>query len=316
MTIRAAAMQIASVPGDRAATLEKACTWIDRAAEQKIELLVFPEWYHPGIELFVLAKNPENRYEHFMDEFKAQLDTIPGPTTDRISEKAREHGMHIVYGIIALLPGGQMANTSALFGPDGDILNVHRKTVLTPGLETPELTKGDELNVISTALGEIGQLICADASLPESPRVLAIKGAEIICHSMGSFYVDDPDKRYVVRDITLRSHCSPSRAIDNNVFIVVANLVGVHGGMEFYGKSRIMNPRGDIIAEGQEDISSEELVIADIDLAERKEGNTPFRLIDRRRPEIYGDILNPNPVSGGLVWHDPARGEQPEEAAE
>ncbi|HIF10979.1 MAG TPA: carbon-nitrogen hydrolase family protein [Sneathiellales bacterium] len=296
--------------------MEKACSWIDRAAEEHIELLVFPEWFHPGIELFVLAKKPEARYEHIMGEFRAQLTAVPGPATDRIAQKAREHGMHVVYGMIELLPGGQMANSSVLFGPDGAILNVHRKTVLTPGLETPELTPGDELNVTSTALGEIGQLICADASLPESPRVLAIKGADIICHSMGSFYVDDPDKKYVVRDITLRSHCSPSRAIDNNVFVVVANLVGMHGGLEFYGKSRIMDPQGEIIAEGQEDVSSEELVIADIDLTKREEGHLPFRLIDRRRPELYGELLSPNSDSGGLVWHDTAQDKRSEEAAE
>lgn len=306
MAIRVAALQIGSVPGDPAGTLEKACTWLDRAAREKVELAVFPEWYYPSLEFFVRAKTQKEHYEQLMAEFRAQLEPIPGPATERIGEKAREHKMHVVFTMIECQASGRLANASVFLEPQGEILNVHRKTVLTPGYETPELTPGDELNVVSTPLGKIGQLICADASCPEAPRILAIKGAEIICHSMGAFYLDDPANRYVVREIVERSHYSPSRALDNNVFFVTANLTGVHGGVEFFGKSRIMNPRGEIIAEGREGIEAEELVIADIDLAEREEGNLPFRLIDRRRPEIYREILTPNPLAGKVEWHEPA----------
>lgn len=179
MTVRAAALQIGSVPGDAEATLDKACTWIDRAAEQNIELLVFPEWYYPGLQIYVEAKTKTDRYEHCMGIFKAQLDEIPGHATHRIGAKAREHGMHIVFAMIELRADGRMANASVLFSNEGKILNVHRKTVLTPGYETPELVAGDELNVTSTPLGNLGQLICADASLIETPGTLLDPNAQI-----------------------------------------------------------------------------------------------------------------------------------------
>jgi predicted amidohydrolase len=156
--------------------------------------------------------------------------------------------------------------------------------------------------VVSTPFGGIGQLICADASLPEAPRILAIKGAAIICHSMAFFYLDDRDNRRLGVDLMERSHCSPSRAIDNNVFIVTANLTGTFGGVEFFGRSRITNPQGEVIAMASEGVGADELLVADLDLSERDEGRLPFRLIDRRRPEIYADILTPNPLSGRVAW--------------
>lgn len=309
MKIRAAAIQIGPLPGDPRGSLEKACSWLDRAASRGVKLSVLPEWFYPDPDLLARAKAGERSDAALMAQFRKLVEPIPGPAIERIAAKAREHDMYVAFAMIEKRPDEGLSNSSALISPSGEILGVHRKTVLTPRYETPELIPGDELAVIDTPIGGIGQLICADASCPEAPRILAIKGAAIVCHPMAIFYLPDRSNRHLGVDIMERSHCSPSRSIDNNLFIVTANLTGVFGGVEFFGRSRIMGPTGETLAQGPEGVGKEELVVADLDLSQRELGHLPFRLIDRRRPEIYGAILTPNPLANRVDWQGEAEGE-------
>ena len=290
--MRVACVQIAPVEWDPAATVAKAEEWLDRAAAAGVELAVFPEGYLPGYSAIQRAKQGGSPAE--VAAVLASLEQIPGPATGRIGAKAREHGLHVVFGMLGWAGGGDRpCNASVLFGPDGSILNIHKKAHLTPVYEAPDFEAGSEFAVTGTALGPIGNMVCADFTLPETTRLLAVKGARLVCGSLAAW--SEPG----VVNIYLRSHTSPSKALDNDLFLVMCNFVGRNAGMEFIGRSRIIDRSGELVAEGGEGPDAEELVIADLDLEQA--GGAPFRLMDRRRPELYAGLLAPNDVTE-VVW--------------
>ena len=298
--LRVAAVQIGPVDFDAEATVAKAEEWLIDAGEQGVGLAVLPEGYLPGFAAIREAKasGEPQRLTEVMEAF----DTVPGAATDRVGEIARRYEMVVAFGMLAhAVPGERPTNVSVLIDSDGTIGNVHRKIHLTPTIEAPDFTPGSDIAVADTAAGCIGNMICADFSLPETTRILAIKGARVICGSLAGFYVPGPDAEQVVRHLFLHSHTSPTRAIDNSVYLVLANMVGRSGDLEFFGKSRIISPDGRILAEGGEGAGCEELVVADID-TDVDRGDMPFRLIDRRRPDLYEDILLPNPNVGAIEW--------------
>ena len=195
--LRAAAVQICPVDGDAEATLAKAEQWLADAGEQGVKLAVLPEGYLPGFALIREAKesgDPQRLAEVF-DAF----DTVPGVATDRIGKIARRYEMVVAFGMLARAEEGERpTNVSVLIDENGEIANIHRKIHLTPTIEAPDFTPGNSLAVADTAAGCIGNMICADFSLPETTRILAIKGARVICGSLAGFYVDGPDAEQVV----------------------------------------------------------------------------------------------------------------------
>ena len=298
--LRAAAVQIGPVDFDAEATVAKAEQWLVDAGERGVGLAVLPEGYLPGFAAIREAKASGEPQQ--LAEVLGAFDTVPGAATARVGEIARRYKMVVAFGMLARADEGEKpTNVSVLIDENGDIANVHRKIHLTPTIEAPDFTPGTSLAVAETAAGCIGNMICADFSLPETTRILAIKGARVICGSLAGFYVPGPDAEQVVRHLFLHSHTSPTRAIDNSVYLVLSNMVGRSGDLEFFGKSRIISPDGKILAEGGEGAGCEELVVADID-TDVDRGDMPFRLIDRRRPDLYEDILLPNPNVGAIEW--------------
>lgn len=293
--MKVAAVQIGPTEGDAEATLVKAEAWLDRAAAEGVDLAVLPEAYLPGFAAIQAAKSSGSDEE--LAAVLAALEPIPGPATARIGAKALEHGMHVVFGMLGWTGGAKPVNASVLFGSDGSILNVHRKAHLTPVYEAPDFEAGTEFAVTNTVLGPVGNMICADFSLPETTRILAIKGARIVCGSLAIW--DEPS----VRQLYLLSHTSPARALDNDLYLVMANLACVNAGLRFFGRSRIIDPCGNLLAEGVEGTEAEQLVVAEIDLDAAVD--VPFRLIDRRRPELYGELLSSNPTPRPLEWRRP-----------
>lgn len=299
MNIRAAAVQIGPVDGDVEATIANCVHWLDRAAEQGVRLAVLPELVVPGVAGLVEISAAPDRAAA-LRELAASVPTVGGDWTRPIAECARAHRMTVVVGTLAS-EDDALINASVLIDESGEIVGVHRKAHLTPEVEEPYIRAGDRLEVHDTSLGRLAHPICADLSLPETTRVLAIKGAQIVCGPVGFFYepgADGANRRWM-RQMYLHSHSSTSRAVDNGIFLITSNLTGRSGGIEFFGRSRIIDPNGDVLAEGEEGVGVEQLVVTDLDL---DAGNKmPFSLVGRRRPELYDDILSKN-VAGPVGW--------------
>ncbi len=298
--VRVAAVQIGTIEGDPDGTVAKAEEWLDKAGSESVQLAVFPEGYLPGYAEIQEAKASGS--EDALREVLESLDPVPGPATERIAAKAREHEMVVAFGMLARAEEGERpTNTSVLINHEGSIINVHRKVHLTPVYEAPDFDPGSQFTVSETDIGVLGNMVCADFTLPESSRILAIKGARVLCGSVAAFYLPEPEPRDDVRHLYTTAHTSPTRALDNAVFMVMANMCGWNAGLEFFGISRIIAPNGKILAEGGEGAGNEELVIADID-PDDLDGGMPFRLIDRRRPDLYDELLTPNPGYTSVDW--------------
>jgi predicted amidohydrolase len=143
---------------------------------------------------------------------------------------------------------------------------------------------GDRADVYRTDLGNVAMMVCYDGVMPELSRVMALKGAEIICGVYAApGWIPGGNRRL--------EHIAGMRARENGVYYVLCNRVGRQEDWQFIGGSTIAAPTGDIVA--QDATTDEALVHADLSgdlLIRTRVEQTIFR---DRRPELYGLLCEP-----------------------
>ena len=164
--VKLAVVQAAPVFLDRAATVEKACSYIRQAGKEGAALVAFPESFIPAYPDWVWAVPPGE--EGTLNELYAGLFEnaveIPGPDTQALCQAARAAGVYVVVGVTERSPqtsNGSLYNTLLYIDPQGSVMGRHRKLVPTGG-ERLVWAPGDgsTLQVYDTPLGKIGGLIC------------------------------------------------------------------------------------------------------------------------------------------------------------
>ncbi len=229
--------------------LAKAEAFVRLAAERGAALVVLPEVFSwRGRQ----KKAPE------------QVESIPGPTTQRLQDLATQLGIHLLAGSFLEGAGEVRAyNTSLLISPQGDLLAQYRKIHLfdvdIPGQvsikESDSMKPGEDVVVASTPLGTVGLSVCYDLRFPELYRGLSRKGAEII--SVPSAFTFPTGAAHW--EVLLRA-----RAIENQVYIIAPNQIGKNVyGFADYGNSMIIDPWGKILARAPD---RECFITAEIDL--------------------------------------------------
>ncbi len=273
---RYAAIQMHPTLLDPDANLKKVEAWIDQVSA---EVVVFPECSLTGYALSAA-------------EAAALAEPIPGPRTDRLALACRRSGRIAAVGTIEADEEGHCFNTMVLIGPRG-VLGSYRKTHL-PFLGVDRyLAAGDSLGPpIPTTVGRLGLLICYDLRLPEPARVLAVAGAQVIVLSTAW-----PASARLYPEFLARS-----RAAENGVYLVAANRIGVERGTQYLGRSLIVGPDGEVLAEATSD--REEVLVADVDpsRSDRKKrvftpGEYELDLFEDRRPELYATLIAPPAAS-------------------
>lgn len=269
-TVRVAAAQFFS-GSDVVANLELVIGYMRQAAGQGAQLLVTPE-----------NSNRVRDYASREECFELS-ESIDGAFVAGIRAAARELGIMVAVGVdLRAGTSPDVHITQILIDSTGEILHVHHKTVFWDYEYTLFTSGVKPLEVIDTRIGRIGMLLCADGIVPEVPRVLALKGAQILTNSLNS---RGPDE--------MRVH-EPLRAIENHVWHVAANTVGGPAdGYPWTGGSQIITPTGEILACAGE--TDEGMVIADITpgSAHPKRHTGVGDLNSFRRPELYGELLTP-----------------------
>jgi len=277
--VKVAAVQMGSKLGAKAENTEKIIEWTRRAAEEGTELICFPELsvtgYWKDDRVFDIAEN------------------VPGQSTEKLAKVAEELGVFICAGI-AEKEKSIVYNAQFLVGPDGYI-GKYRKTHMPDG-EYPFYAVGYQIPVFNLRKCKVGISTCYDNRHPELPRILALKGAEIIlmphawtCKKIkneGGFHWETAEER---RETIMRF--IPSRAYDNRVFVIYLDQAGVVSeDVRFPGKSLILDPEGRVITESQGE--GEQILYAILkgrDLEEIRSlraGRSHFTL-RLRRPELY-----------------------------
>ncbi|RME82988.1 MAG: carbon-nitrogen hydrolase family protein [Caldilineae bacterium] len=184
--VSVAVIQSAPVLFNREATVAKACRLIEQAAAQGARLLLFPEAYIPAYPrgfsfgMVVGRRKPWGR-ELWQLYWENAVD-IPGPSTERLAEAARQAGVYVAIGVIerdSTFSRGTLYCTLLYLGPDGSILGKHRKLKPT-GAERLVWGEGDgsTLTVVDTDFGKVGGLICWENYMPLARMAMYGKGVE------------------------------------------------------------------------------------------------------------------------------------------
>jgi N-carbamoylputrescine amidase len=272
--VRIALAQLSASP-DRTVNLERAIEALRHAAAAGAELVAFPEL---AIDRFFPCCRGDRAA-------LALAEPVPGPTTDRIAELARELGVVVVFNLFERDAAGRTFDSSPVFDADGALLGVTRMIHITdfPGFhEQDYYHPGDRgAPVYPTRVGRVGVAICYDRHYPEYMRALGGGGAELVVIPQAGVTGEWPEGMY---EAEVRA-----AAFQNGYFTALCNRVGREGDLEFAGESFVVDPEGRVIARGA--AGRDDLVIADLDLAAAAT-STARRLFWRdRRPELYGGWL-------------------------
>lgn len=281
--VTVAAAHLAPVYLDVRATVDKACDYIRRAADDGVQLVVFPESFIPGFPLWPALSAPIYNHDLFK-RFAAASLHVPGPEILKICTAARDAGIIVSVGISEATKQsvGCLWNSNLLIGADGAILNHHRKLVPT-FFEKLVWANGDGagLTVSDTPIGRIGALICGENTNPLARYSMIAQGEQIHISSYPPIWpTHDPssnDRYDLASAIRIRAGAHSFEAkvfnvvaaarLDETAFDVLAELGDdalriVKESPK--GVSMILGPSGLPIAETSKD--EDQLLVETIDL--------------------------------------------------
>jgi len=261
----ACVVQPTPLPYDKAGNLRRALAWMEEAHAHGASLIVFPEMFLTGY----LIK----------DRLAELTEDLPdGPSLAVLREKAKALSLAVVIGLPVKDPdSGRPWNAMVMIDRDGSIPHVAAKTHMFGG-EEKMFARGASLKAFDTSFGRMGILVCYDGEFPETARTLALDGAKLLvmCAANMTPYED-------YHPVYMRA-----RAMENCVYGLYCNYVGVERRFHYCGQSGAWHPTGKILA--QMDTETESLFYVPVDLSETDTSQGLLSQLDylnRRRPEIY-----------------------------
>jgi predicted amidohydrolase len=255
VSFTAAGLRIMPERWNKAANLAKFEKYARLASSRGAQLAIAPEGFLEGYVANVKA-NPGVTEERYRDI----AETLDGAPLLRVRTLARELKMYLGLGF-AEKRGGRLYNSMVVYSPEGEVALHYSKAHNDD--DEPYNALGAEFPVASTPFGKWGALICYDRQLPETARILSIKGAQLILVPAWGGHGD-------MNDAMMRT-----RAFENSVWVMFVHPQRV----------LIIDPRGNIVA--QDDRGPDQVVTARIQL----DGRIGKGAIRSRRPDVYGDIL-------------------------
>jgi predicted amidohydrolase len=281
-------------------TLDRLIALLERAAADGAQLVVFPELAFTTFFPRWLFESTQELDAYFERD-------MPGPQTRALFDRARELGVGFHVGYAELTPEGQRFNAAILVAPEGSVIGKYRKVHLPGSVEPREGARFQQLEKRYFAYGDLGfptfrapaslgggvlgMMICNDRRWPEAWRVLALRGAELVCLGYNSAAYDPNGGGS--EDAALRTFHSKlvaqSNAYMNATWAVAVAKAGDEDGSGLIGGSCIVDPNGVIKAEAG--TLGDEVIVADCDLDACAQGKEKmFNFAAHRRPHWYGPI--------------------------
>lgn len=274
--------------------LRRAAERVREAARSGAQVVCLPELF---------------RTQYFCQREDAALfelaEPIPGPSTELMSQVAREQNVVIISSVFERRARGLYHNTAVVLDSDGSSKGIYRKMHIPDDplyYEKFYFTPGDlGFKAFDTHYGRVGALVCWDQWYPEGARLTALQGANILFYPTAiGWHPDEKAESGKAQHDAWRT-IQRGHAIANGVFVAVVNRVGhefgdIRGqraegkGLEFWGGSFVCDPFGRIIAEGTN--NKEEILIAECDLRQIEEVRRNWPFLRDRRIDSYSAICH------------------------
>jgi len=289
-TTRVAAVSMNGYLGAPERVLSAIDGWCERAAAEKVELVLFPE-------LVVHGHCTPNTFQ--------LAEPVPdGPSVNRLVHIARQHHLVLCAGM-SEKERDIVYNTQVLVGPDG-FIGKQRKLHLSRD-EAFYYKGGRDLPVFDIGPCKVGMVICYDNQFPEIARVLALRGTDVILMPHAARFIlweDTPESEAKARRYAynfLEKYAL--RARENACFAVLADQAGRAGHVKHWpsdsenqphhaGAALIWGPDGELLAATQKERIREEMIVATLDAnllgEQRALANYMLRT---RRPELFGELV-------------------------
>lgn len=251
-------VQFAPAFGDIDANIERIGILLEHCREA--DLLVLPELASTGYrfasreEALSLAQGDDGEFVQFL------------------AAQCARHDFHLVAGFNER-EDGLLYNSSVLVGPHG-VVGKFRKLHLF--MDEKDIFEPGNLGLPLFDIGQckVGLLICFDWVFPEAWRVLAMQGADIICHPSNLV-------------LPYAQQAVPVHAMLNRIYAVTCNRTGTERDLAFTGQSIIASPGGEVLSRAATDREASSIVEVDIGAARDKRITPRNDVIKDRRTDVY-----------------------------
>lgn len=258
---------------DKATNVARGLANLEAAARRGAEVACYAElafeWFHP--------QRPAS------GDVRALAEPLDGPLVTAFQRRARELGVVVVLNLFER-DGDRTFDASPVIDADGSLLGVTRMVHITEYAcfhEQGYYAPGDRgAPVYRTRAANVGVAICYDRHFPEYMRALAIAGADLVVVPQAGATGEWPEGLYEGE--------MKVAAFQNGYFVALCNRVGQEECLHFAGESFVCAPDGAVVARAQ---GTDEILVADIDLAATAKSHARELFLKHRRPELYAEWL-------------------------
>jgi N-carbamoylputrescine amidase len=270
---------------DPEANLAKAIAGIREAAQGGAQIVCLQELFRGPY--FCQREDPAN--------FDL-AEPVPGPSTERLGQAARQTGTVIVASLFERRAAGVYHNTAAVLDADGSLCGIYRKMHIPDDplyFEKYYFTPGDlGFRAFDTRFGRVGVLVCWDQWYPEGARLTALRGADVLFYPTAIGWHPAEKAPYGTAQHNAWELIQRSHALANGVYVAAVNRVGHEGppdgGLEFWGASFVSDPFGQVLQRASHD--REEVLVVPCDRRRLEEVRRHWPFLRDRRIDAYGDI--------------------------
>lgn len=254
-----------------------------------------------GADLVVLCELHSSLY--FCQEESSQYfdlaQTIPGPLTKILAEAAKDNNVVIIGSLFEKRADGLYHNTAVVFDKDGSLSGMYRKMHIPddPGYyEKYYFALGDlGFTPIQTSIGKLGVMVCWDQWFPESARLMALAGAQVLIYPSAIGWDPNDDANEQQRQFQAWQTIQQSHAIANNLPLISTNRIGYEKdpsdqskAIDFWGQSFVTDTMGKIIIQASSE--NAETIQTRIDLTETEQTRQLWPYLRDRRIDAYNDL--------------------------
>lgn len=252
---------------------QEAVDSVDQAAEQAREA---------GAELLVVPEAFLSGYAIGAEAVQQLAEPADGQYVAAMAEVARRHSIGLVYGFAERSADATIFNSATFVSENGERLATYRKLHLFQSVDAEQFSPGAQRPPVVGWNGwNVGLAICYDIEFPETARMLAQDGADLICAPTANMVGFEQVSHLLI----------PARAYESQLYIAYANYCGADEQFTYAGTSVIASPTGALLAEGSPD--QEQVLTTELPMDELQQARRNLTYLADRRPEIYRSAAAP-----------------------